>query len=411
MPIINLDKNILALMGMLTDIQQQEVRDTVFDRLFISDEIESENPYANVLIESLKAALSAGCITDVKPEIQPPAVEPKRDSSLLYQSHIQSLRSLPDAEFGRCMKQIYDYAFYGIEPDRGQMTQAFALIWGIMKASMDTAHKKYDACVANGKKGAEHGKKGAEYGKLGGRPRKKQEGDASEANTDKDVKTPQSNPTDKPANQSPLSVSDSVSVSVSSFPLKENEDEKIKNKKNSGSVSLEETDPNEEKKENGVRELNVPTMEAVADFFRSIGKSEQSAERFYRYNAERKWQALVNKGWTTLADEWRDFDTAKSEAAPETRPSSSGGPMSYEEFVAALPEDFRRNPQMLHMYQGGFRAPMSYWYESYKQSWNDERNGFFAVLREEYARRKVAEEMEAEEERKRRLEYEKEPEF
>ena len=61
---------------------------------------------------------------------------------------------------------IMDYAFLGIEPT--DLTPICKIIWKLVKPNIDSSIKRYDACVNNGKKGAE-------YGSLGGRPKKKKE--------------------------------------------------------------------------------------------------------------------------------------------------------------------------------------------------------------------------------------------
>ena len=59
---------------------------------------------------------------------------------------------------------LTDYAFLGIEPT--DLTPICKIIWKLIKPNIDSSIRRYDACVNNGKKGAE-------YGSLGGRPKNK----------------------------------------------------------------------------------------------------------------------------------------------------------------------------------------------------------------------------------------------
>ena len=92
---------------------------------------------------------------------------PKRDAFSFFWSFKDSIMGLEDEnEKLAIYEALTDYAFLGIEPT--DLTPICKIIWKLVKPNIDSSIKRYDACVNNGKKGAE-------YGSLGGRPKKKKE--------------------------------------------------------------------------------------------------------------------------------------------------------------------------------------------------------------------------------------------
>ena len=92
---------------------------------------------------------------------------PKRDAFSLFWSFKDAIMGLEDEnEKLAIYEALTDYAFLGIEPT--DLTPICKIIWKLVKPNIDSSIKRYDACVNNGKKGAE-------YGSLGGRPKKKKE--------------------------------------------------------------------------------------------------------------------------------------------------------------------------------------------------------------------------------------------
>ena len=92
---------------------------------------------------------------------------PKRDAFSFFWSFKDAIMGLEDEnEKLAIYEALTDYAFLGIEPT--DLTPICKIIWKLVKPNIDSSIKRYDACVNNGKKGAE-------YGSLGGRPKKKKE--------------------------------------------------------------------------------------------------------------------------------------------------------------------------------------------------------------------------------------------
>ena len=92
---------------------------------------------------------------------------PKRDAFSFFWSFKDAIMGLEDEKEKLAIYEaLTDYAFLGIEPT--DLTPICKIIWKLVKPNIDSSIKRYDACVNNGKKGAE-------YGSLGGRPKKKKE--------------------------------------------------------------------------------------------------------------------------------------------------------------------------------------------------------------------------------------------
>ena len=88
--------------------------------------------------------------------------ENKKKSFVMYDSFLEAMKHLNDAEFRECVMKIRDYALEGI--DKESASPYVNIIIAMAKPNLDAARRRYMASVENGKKGAE-------YGKLGGAPK------------------------------------------------------------------------------------------------------------------------------------------------------------------------------------------------------------------------------------------------
>ena len=81
-----------------------------------------------------------------------------RPSTVFYEQWYQILKELPLRERDKAFKYIFEYAFYGIEPERDKTTSMSYVVFGMAKPNIDSAQKRYDTAK--------------EYGSTGGRPKK-----------------------------------------------------------------------------------------------------------------------------------------------------------------------------------------------------------------------------------------------
>ena len=88
--------------------------------------------------------------------------EDKKKSFVMYDSFLEAMKHLNDAEFRECVLKIRDYALDGV--DEESSSPMVNVIMALAKPNLDSARRRYMASVENGKKGAE-------YGKLGGAPK------------------------------------------------------------------------------------------------------------------------------------------------------------------------------------------------------------------------------------------------
>ena len=86
----------------------------------------------------------------------------KKRSFVFYDSFLEAMKHLNDAEFRECVLKIRDYALEGV--DEESSSPMVNVIMAMAKPNLDSAKRRYMASVENGKKGAE-------YGKLGGAPK------------------------------------------------------------------------------------------------------------------------------------------------------------------------------------------------------------------------------------------------
>lgn len=79
-----------------------------------------------------------------------------RSSTVFYEQWYKTIKNLPPKERDKAYKYIFEYAFYGIEPERhaGDKTPSMSyVIFGMAKPNIDSAQKRYDAATENGQKG------------------------------------------------------------------------------------------------------------------------------------------------------------------------------------------------------------------------------------------------------------------
>ena len=86
----------------------------------------------------------------------------KKRSFVFYDSFLEAMKHLNDAEFRECVLRIRDYALEGNEEE--SESPMVNVIMALAKPNLDSARRRYMASVENGKKGAE-------FGKLGGAPK------------------------------------------------------------------------------------------------------------------------------------------------------------------------------------------------------------------------------------------------
>lgn len=107
----------------------------------------------------------------------------EKQSFVMYDSFLEAMKHLNDAEFRECVMRIRDYALESI--DEESQSPYVNIILAMAKPNLDSARRRYMASVENGKKGAE-------YGKLGGAPK---------GNQNACKKQPQKQPLDVDANE------------------------------------------------------------------------------------------------------------------------------------------------------------------------------------------------------------------
>ncbi|MBQ9146795.1 MAG: hypothetical protein IJX68_03640 [Rikenellaceae bacterium] len=89
----------------------------------------------------------------------------EKRSFVMYDSFLEAMKHLNDAEFRECVLKIRDYALEGI--DEESQSPYVNIILAMAKPNLDSARRRYEVAVENGKKGAE-------FGKLGGAPKDNQ---------------------------------------------------------------------------------------------------------------------------------------------------------------------------------------------------------------------------------------------
>lgn len=145
----------------------------------------------------------------------------KKETMVLYVSHYEAIKTLPEKEQLITLKSIIEYSLYGTIPDLNGIPN---LIFSMARPNIDASNKRRDASRANGVKGGPHGQKG-------GRPKKDETPTITPNETpneplDEPLPKPQTKPLAKPLNVN-VNVKENVNVNV-----KANENGKEKKKLN-----------------------------------------------------------------------------------------------------------------------------------------------------------------------------------
>ena len=86
----------------------------------------------------------------------------EKRSFVFYDSFLEAMKHLNDAEFRECVMRIRDFALEG--DDTESEHPMVNIILALAKPNLEAARRRYVASIENGKKGAE-------FGKLGGAPK------------------------------------------------------------------------------------------------------------------------------------------------------------------------------------------------------------------------------------------------
>lgn len=203
-----------------------------------------------------------------------------RESFIFYRSFYESIKDLPAELQVEVIHAISEYSLYGHEIEMSPMCKA---LFTAFCPSIQAAKNRYEACVENGKKGAE-------YGKLGGRPKTP---DKTPKQTPKDdvLQTPDKTP--KQTGYKPLTDTDTVTDTVT------------------------DTENIEIVCTSAPRTRFVkPTLEEVSEYCKSRGNSID-AGRFYDYYQSNGWMVGRRgmKDWKAAVRNWERNDGATTEKA------------------------------------------------------------------------------------------------
>ena len=76
-----------------------------------------------------------------------------RPSTVFYEQWYQTIKDFPPKEKEKAYKYIFEYAFYGIEPEKDKTTSMSYVVFSMAKPNIDSAKKRYDTAMENGQKG------------------------------------------------------------------------------------------------------------------------------------------------------------------------------------------------------------------------------------------------------------------
>lgn len=85
-----------------------------------------------------------------------------RPSTVFYEQWYKTMRNFPLKERDKAYKYIFEYAFYGIEPDepeKDKIPPMSYIVYSMAKPNIDSAQKRYDTAVENGQKSTGRPKK------------------------------------------------------------------------------------------------------------------------------------------------------------------------------------------------------------------------------------------------------------
>ena len=76
-----------------------------------------------------------------------------RKSAVFYEQWYQIVKDFPPEERDKAFKYIFEYAFYGIEPEKDKTNSMSYVVFRMAKPNIDSAQTRYDAAVESGSKG------------------------------------------------------------------------------------------------------------------------------------------------------------------------------------------------------------------------------------------------------------------
>ena len=79
-----------------------------------------------------------------------------RPSTVFYEQWYQTIKDFPPKEKEKAFKYIFEYAFYGIEPEKPERDKTPPMsyvVFSMAKPNIDSAQRRYDAAMENGQKG------------------------------------------------------------------------------------------------------------------------------------------------------------------------------------------------------------------------------------------------------------------
>ena len=188
---------------------------------------------------------------------------PSRNTFAFYWSFKDAIRDMSDADKLAIYESITDFAFFGIEPDG--LSPIGSLAWKLMRPQLEASIRRYEACIENGKKGAE-------FGKLGGRPRK------NNPNTETPKKTPDDNPKGNPLNHN-------------------HNDNDNQNEKEKGVIGGDS---------NKRTPFVAPSLEELRTFVTEKNLTGVNPEEFINHYMANGWRAGKNpmRNWKAAAQNW-----------------------------------------------------------------------------------------------------------
>lgn len=195
----------------------------------------------------------------------------RRDTFAFYWSFKDAICDMSDTDKLSIYESITDFAFFGKEPDG--LTGVGRLAWKLIQPQLEASIRRYDACVANGKKGAE-------FGKLGGAPKGNRNALKQPQRT-----TPKNNPKNNPLNHN-----DNVNDNHNG-----NEKGVIGGSDGKRRTATKRT------------AFVAPLHQEVKEYFSTIGGAEQDADSFFDHFTANGWRVggkSPMKDWRAAARNW-----------------------------------------------------------------------------------------------------------
>ena len=199
----------------------------------------------------------------------------KKRSFVMYDSFLEAMRHLNDADFRECVNKIRDYALEGI--DEESASPNVNIIMTLAKPNLDSARRRYEACVENGKKGAE-------YGKDGGAPK---------GNKNASKKQPQEQPLKQPLD---VNVEENENVNVY-VEVDENENVEVNVNAEGGQSPTTATNTastSEKLKISSTLTSSSPSNGAVISTHTSTPTSVSGKEKANGYSYSEYYQMCIN---------------------------------------------------------------------------------------------------------------------